>query len=350
MATYPKHSQVSGFGPGLVGTIGYKVRDTANVTLSARTTAGITESIDPDTGESLYDADVTLDKTWAGEILWDDGAGTFAKDPFGAQEVVTVSRVIEFLYETGDPPTPSDTSPAGVAVTSVIVNDVREAATNTLLNAGPFVMTHAGVGRWTLDAVAIGIDPSVAVYYAAAVVYADATSEQYPHLYDAGIGTFLTVEQRVRLKIGSTNASAWADLENNNDPADISAKLNDGMRQGTNRAYMFMLKDAVVLPLASSNKYVADLITDAVTDFAAGYVLKGREDQNTATANQPSAGDALIAEGDAILASLSEAGWPGVTLAEEDETPPAGTFEFVPAVRSDCDVTGDENSRPIWWS
>lgn len=266
---YTRTFTTRNFPAGLVadGTLNYRVVDDANATLVARTNAGISETADTITGLPTYSVTVTLQDTWSGRLLWDLFEAQWDEESFSAVTNAP-TRIIEFLYETGDPPTPSDTSPAGVAVTSVIVNDIREAATNTLLNAGPFVMTHAGVGRWTLDAVAIGIDPSVAVYYAAAVVYADATSEQYPHLYDAGIGTFLTVEQRVRLKIGSTNASAWADLENNNDPADISAKLNDGMRQGTNRAYMFMLKDAVVLPLASSNKYVADLITDAVTDFA----------------------------------------------------------------------------------
>ena len=165
------------------------------------------------------------------------------------------------------------------------------------------------------------------------------------------VSVHYTTDSAVRAKLGVTNATALADLENNNDPADIATSYEEALNESDDRVNSKLLAAGVTLPLETAvtdDPYVMRQVTRAAILYAAGYLLKLREDQvNGATPNpsQPSAGDALIAEGDAVMDTLV----PVIVGLTTEEEAVAGSFEFVPVNRAECDATADENFRPMWW-
>lgn len=160
-------------------------------------------------------------------------------------------------------------------------------------------------------------------------------------------------EADVDLELGKDNADIWASLASTGEPTEIAAVREDALRQSDNRVNRRLgaySPPPAEFPVTSTVAWVTDDIRTAATKYAAGILLNKRDRQSRAgTATEASPGDRLIADGDAILQGVIDAGMLGIALEPEDDTPAPGSFEFVPIVRDACTSTGDENARPLLW-
>lgn len=153
----------------------------------------------------------------------------------------------------------------------------------------------------------------------------------------------------VERQLGRDNTEVWGDLENEQVAADVAEIVEEALDEAdgwVNATLALLSPPPAAFPIVSTEQWVTDWIRQAAAKYAAGVVLNRRQHQPS-NPGQPTGGDLWILEAEKMLARFAE-GIPGVTTTE-DTTPPAGTFTFVPIVRDTCDVTGDENYRPMLW-
>jgi hypothetical protein len=161
-------------------------------------------------------------------------------------------------------------------------------------------------------------------------------------------------EADVDLELGKANADIAGNLSSSSLNEDSPAEIEDALRQADNRVNRRLAvysPPPAAFPVVSTVAWVTDDIRTAATKYAAGILLNKRDRQSRAgtAATDASPGDRLIADGDAILQGVIDAGMLGIALEPEDDTPAPGSFEFVPIIRDVCTTTGDENARPLLW-
>ena len=322
--------------PGQTGTLAFRVVDVNDLVLVARTTVGVVEY---PAGSGLYTASVAnWQESWSGRIIWDDGVD-FAYEGFTSNDPpvsLPPTRALTFEYRTGTPPALTD-------VVSVVFSDptgtfgARRSDTGEVLTAPVLnqVYTRDGTGLYSYTIP----EPGFPIEYWAKYTLAGAIV-RYQWFISAAPAIGYTTYGLIRLKLGTTNANVWADLENNASATDIDAMLADAIRQSTNRVNLKLIGAGVTLPFVSPSAYVTAQVQDAATDYAAGYLLKKREDQSSSDSkpNTNTPGDALIAEGDAILDVLIDVG--ALTVTTSDDT-------YVISAPAAAGPTVDANGCPV---
>jgi hypothetical protein len=331
---------------GLVGTVGYTVTDTAGNELVARTTAGITESF-----PGVYFATASLPDT-ACLVIWDDSGGnlfTLAFEAVGTSsdvDATPTTRTLRFTHKVGTPAVETDLDTPPVLRDTAATYGVKRADTGTVISPDPATPTtwatmtrvSTGVYEYDLGSAYVGVPLVYAVEY----TYGGGTPDHEDGIVSLGAsgGHYSTVAL-IQFKLGQTNADKYAagstaDLDSNGDQATIDAAYEYALTEADDRVNLKLIGAGVTLPFDSPSPQVTAQVRKAATLYAAGYLVKLREDQDRtpgSTPTQPTPGDALIAEGDAIMDTLVEAG--ALTETEEDDDE-AGAFQYVDIERDTC--------------
>ena len=206
----------------------------------------------------------------------------------------------------------------------------------------------AGVYRYTLAETGLVYNWTASyVYPAGAPQEKSFVSFPLPLHYATSAGVFK--------KLGEGNARLIADLNNADSATDQNEAIDDAVAEADSVVNLILATAspppaqlASGMLVTSTHAWVNRVISDAANLIAAGILINKRE-QDRGVPEDQRAGNGRINDGKAMLTALVDNGLPGVELEEEDETPGAGQFSFVPINRDVCESTSDENTRPLLW-
>lgn len=128
-------------------------------------------------------------------------------------------------------------------------------------------------------------------------------------------GSHYTAVADVYLELGEENALMGGNLSSSGANEDSPAVIESALAQADVRVNLKLgaySPPPSAFPVVSSAAWVNATIRMAATKYAAGY-LKNKRERQPSNPQQPSGGDQLIADGDALLDMLIAAGLPGVT-------------------------------------
>ena len=206
----------------------------------------------------------------------------------------------------------------------------------------------AGVYRYTLAETGLVYNWTASyVYPAGAPQEKSFVSFPLPLHYATTAGVFK--------KLGEGNARLIADLNNADSATDQNEAIDDAVAEADSVVNLILATAspppaqlATGTLVTSTHAWVNRVISDAANLIAAGILINKRE-QDRGVPEDQRAGNGRINDGKAMLTALVANGLSGVELEEEDETPGAGQFSFVPINRDVCESTSDENTRPMLW-
>jgi hypothetical protein len=232
-----------------------------------------------------------------------------------ASKTITFENLIgpgETPTDLDEPPTLADGNAADDPPTTPTYGLRRADTLEVILPAGT-VLPRVGTGVYQLEVT--GLLPGVEYDYTVRHVF-EGTVDYDDEDFTVP-GEHYTTIAKVRLKLGQTNeeaaaAGSAADVESTGDAAKIAAEEEEVLSAADDRVNLKAMDAGADLPLPAeitAKPYVWAQIVRAATLYAAGYLLKLREDQGddeTGDAEKPSAGDELIKEGDEIMRVLDE--------------------------------------------
>jgi hypothetical protein len=260
------------WGTSGVSTLAYRVVDTADATLVARTTSGVTEF---PAGSGQYHANVAnWNTTWAGRVIWDDGTD-FASEEFAATDPadgggVTGTSVRALVFtRTLHNDTTGDYEDADSATIGIVRTD-----TGAVIVPAGTAMDHDGLGRYSKTMA----DPIAGVTYRATSVLTiggnSLTTTSDKSATAGGSAGAYASQSDVQDLIGPDNLDVLGDL-------DDDGNLDSGIVQ---RALDFadsyinleLLKNGLTAPASLTNATHAAVLKDVAAHLAVWHLWHHR--------------------------------------------------------------------------
>lgn len=222
---------------------------------------------------------------------------------------------------------------ASVAITSLVRLDTGDDVAGLTL---PDAMTDAGGGVWTYEFTEPAED--LAYRYEALITWPDATTTEETGTVGLTTSTPTTYGTREGIEgiYGTTDVSAYADVNDNQDADDIAAQIDRARRAMYNRINLALAKAGLTAPATSDNFSQFDILADVENELAGVwlYFKRGKND------NDPNGPAQMQWHWDNAMSVLDQA--IGVDVGDDPDIVGAGEFQFVPIRRT---TPTDENSE-----